>query len=79
MKLDNQEKKNSMADVLLAAAIALLVLGLAYCAHSLISEVSLTIFGQKVPGFLLGGFVAFLGGKYLLSALKLRKKVRGLA
>lgn len=77
MKWIGSENKKTIADVLLAAAIVLLVLGVAYCVHATLGQVNVTILGRSVPGVFLGGFAAFLGGKYLFSAMKLRKKIRG--
>ena len=77
--MNSRESKQSMVSVLLAGAIALLALGVAYGAYSVIHQVNLTIFGQNVHGVFLAGFAVFIGMKYLFSVLKLRRKVSGLA
>ena len=73
----NQKNINKRGAIpaLFAGSILITVLGVAYGAYSWINNVSLNVFGMDVPGMVFAGFAVYLGVRYFIHVLKIRKTI----
>ncbi|MFA7673048.1 MAG: hypothetical protein WCY62_04260 [Clostridia bacterium] len=57
-------------------ALVIILAGVAFGIHSLVNDVSFTVLGTQIHGAVFAGVIAFLGIRYLISALKLMAEVK---
>ena len=67
--------KRILIALLYAVAIAIILLGVAFCVYSAVNDVRLTVLTSSIPGLVFGLVVAFLGVRYVLSIQKLKAEV----
>lgn len=70
-----RRKKRILIALLYAVAIAIILLGVAFCVYSAVNDVRLTVLTSSIPGLVFGLVVAFLGVRYVLSIQKLKAEV----
>ncbi len=61
--------------VLFAFSIAITLVGASFSVYSLINNVSFRVISNNVHGAIFGLVIAFLGIRYFLSVMKLKKEV----
>jgi hypothetical protein len=64
-------------NILFVLSIAISLSGAFFCVYSLLNGVSFRVINTDVPGVLFGVVVLYLGIRYFLSVLKLRREVYG--
>ena len=70
-----RREKRILIALLYAVAIAIILLGVAFCVYSAVNDVRLTVLTSSIPGLVFGLVVAFLGVRYVLSIQKLKAEV----
>jgi hypothetical protein len=68
-------KKVVVIGMLFLTSAAILLLGLAFCAMSVVNRWEFMVFQARVPGAVFGVVVAFLGMRYFLSVMRLKTEV----
>jgi len=71
------QNKAAVAVLMLVASVITL-LGLGFGVYSVVSHVSFSVMGAKIPGVLFAAVVAFLGVRYFISTVRLAKKIKGM-
>jgi hypothetical protein len=61
---------------LMLMAVTITVLGLAFGVYAVLNNVSFTVMRSEIPGVIFAGVVTFLGIRYLVSTVRLAKKIR---
>ena len=69
-----KEKKVSIT-ILAAFALAILVSGAAFTIYSLLTDLTLPVFGTEMPGLVFGLIIAYLGLRYIQSVSKLKQEL----
>jgi len=69
------KKKVIFIAVLYVVACAIILLGLVFGVYCALNQVMLPVLTTKVPGFVFGMVIAFLGVRYLFSIQKLKEEV----
>lgn len=67
--------KKAVMAVLFVLAFAICVSGTFFCVYSIVSGVSFQVINTKVPGFLFGIAVLYLGIRYTMKLFKLKSKL----
>lgn len=70
-----ERKKVVAIGLLFAVSGAIVLTGLAFTAYSTMNQVAFMVLNAKVPGMVFGVVVAFLGMRYFLSVMKLKREV----
>jgi len=62
---------------LFAASGLIILLGLAFLTYSIVNGTSFRVLNADLPGFVFGGVAVYLGIRYLLSTIKMARKIKG--
>ncbi len=68
-------KKKVLVSVLSVVALAICASGVFFSVYSLIYNISFQVLNTQVPGVIFGAAVLYLGIRYFLSLMNLRKEV----
>ena len=79
MRTQSKAKTPAAVAVLMAVASVITLLGLGFGVYSVVSHVSFSVMGAKIPGVLFAAVVAFLGVRYFISTVRLARKIKGMA
>jgi hypothetical protein len=64
--------KRTAVIVLAAVALAILASGVTFTAYSLVTDLTIPVFGTQMPGMVFGLAMAYLGLRYFQSVRKLK-------
>lgn len=67
--------KVAMIIILYVLSVVIMLLGAGFSAYSAINNVQMQVMSSKIPGFVFGMVILFLGIRYFMSLSKLREEV----